>query len=80
MKTRLFKGLTDQEVQDLKGSYLQATLIRSRLVQLLEDDNKALMNILLENEGYNHPDWKSEHIETLAKIKANRGLISLISN
>ena len=78
MKSSLLKGLTKEEVSDLKGTFKTSVLLRKQLTLLLSDENKRLQDDMLEEEILLSPNWSLVQASKLAQIKANNKLISLL--
>ncbi|MBV1952764.1 MAG: hypothetical protein KUG64_11295 [Cycloclasticus sp.] len=79
LNLKLLKGLTQDEINDLKGSFKASTLFRRQLSKILEENNKGLLNSLMKDEVLNCPNWALVHQDRLAQIKCNDRLLKLIS-
>jgi hypothetical protein len=78
MNSKLFKGLDEGEVGDLKSSFGAATLFRKQLKAVLEDHSTNLLNSMLNDTVLTSPNWALVHADRLAQLKCNDRLLKLI--
>lgn len=78
MKSSLLKGLTKEEVSDLKGTFKTSVLLRKQLRLLLSDENKRLQDDMLDEDILLSSNWSLVQASKLAQIKANNKLILLL--
>ena len=78
MKTSLLKGLTKEEVSDVRGTFKSSVLLRKQLTLMLQGEIESLQDKMLLDEDFNTSEWKLKHVSMLAQIKANKKLISYL--
>tara|TARA_R110002012_G_scaffold12004_4_gene53614 strand:+ start:3459 stop:3698 length:240 start_codon:yes stop_codon:yes gene_type:complete len=78
VKTSLLKGLTKEEVSDVRGTFKSSVLLRKQLTLMLQGEIESLQDKMLLDEDFNTSEWKLKHVSMLAQIKANKKLISYL--
>ena len=78
MKSSLLKGLTKEEISDLKGTFKTSVILRKQLTLILSEENKRLQEDMLGEEAFNSPNWQLLQVSKLSQIKSNKKLMSLL--
>ena len=77
MKPRWHKGKTEQEKKELQASYLDATLLRERLVDMLEEDiDRSLRS--MRNAAKEQNNLTEYYADQLARQSVLEQVIQLI--
>ena len=76
MKTKWFKGLSEQQKKELKANYLQSDLVREKMILLLEEDiNHSLKTM---RAASSNEDPTNLYTAELSKQQALLEVISLL--
>ncbi len=70
MKQRWTEGLDPEAKKDMEGAYKSATLIRRRIIEMLEDKYQETMKEALAKVNYNSPNWSHYHADRMGYMRA----------
>lgn len=79
MKTTWFKGLNAQEKADVKTAFLSNTLIRERIIWILEEKLKVSQKERIDKEGYDASNWAYKQADACGYERAISEIINLFS-
>ena len=80
MKTKLTKGLTEDEAKEVRADFISASRYRKQLVRVLNEEIDSLSKDMLKDEHYKSPNWNLIQVDRLAQQKALKKIISLFEN
>ena len=75
MKTKLFKGLSEEQTKELERQYKASFLLREQIVLTLKQEREAIVQKMTKDEF--GPKWEIEQAYRIAEIKHIDKLISL---
>ena len=78
MKTSLLKGMEKDEAQEFKGLFIEARLVRKRLIEVLEDKRKSIQSERLSKEDYSNGSWAFKQADLNGYERGINELISLL--
>jgi hypothetical protein len=76
LKTSLLKGFSEDEKQEFKGLFIEAHLLRKRLIEVLEEKRKGVQSERLTKEDYSNTSWAFKQADLNGY---ERGIIEFIS-
>lgn len=79
MKTRWFKGLSQQDKSKLRADIMQAEPALARLAEMLQADLNDSLKDMAKSEHYLKPAWAQYQASKLGEQKTLRTIIELIS-
>lgn len=78
MKTRILKGLSEEDKSELKAQHLGCARLRKHLIKLLDEDIDALRADMRNEEHYQSPNWPLIQADRIAQEKAIKKVMSLL--
>lgn len=78
MQTRWFKGLEEQQKNDLQLQLKASQNIFSRLSALIEDDIQASMKAQESKDLYDSPSWAMTQADHIGELRAYKRILRLI--
>ncbi|NOQ73235.1 MAG: hypothetical protein GQ574_14605 [Crocinitomix sp.] len=79
MKSKLTKGVPQDEKKEIRASFLEALQFRKRLTIVLEDEIKTLQTSMRAEANFDSPNWAYIQADRVAQTKALERVISLIN-
>jgi hypothetical protein len=79
MKSTWTKGLTPEQMIELKKDFVGSVILRKRLQQIIEDKLKSSRNVGMAKETYGNPSWAYLQADSKGFERALSEIISLIS-
>lgn len=80
MKTRLIKGLNEDDAKEIEQQHKSVQRYRKQVVKVLNEEIDALRKDMLDDSHYESPNWNLIQVDRLAQEKALKKLISLFEN
>lgn len=80
MKTSLTKGMPADEAQEFVGLFIEARLVRKRLIQMLEEKRKSIQSERLSKEDYSNGSWAFKQADLNGYERGISELISLLGD
>jgi hypothetical protein len=77
LKTSLTKGMEDDKAQEFKGLFIEAHLVRKRLIEILEEKRRGVQTERLGKEDYNL-SWAYKQADLNGYERSINELISLL--
>lgn len=78
MKTVWTKGLDNDQIKDLRADFVSATVLRKRLIELLNDKIETKRVSMRNDENYDKPNWNYLMADSLGYERALNEVINLI--
>lgn len=78
MKTCWSKGLDTQQKQDINGNFISSSLMRKRLIVLLNERKQTSMDASNKKHGYDSPNWAYQQADSRGYERALEDIIELI--
>lgn len=78
MKVSWTKGLDDQQKTDVEQSFNSATLLRRRLVEVLEEKIDSTRTVARSKSSYDTPNWPLIQSDYIGYERALYEIIDLI--
>jgi hypothetical protein len=70
--------MKQDEIQEFKGLFLEARLVRKRLIQVLEEKRQSVQNERLSKEDYGSNSWAYKQADLNGYERGINELISLL--
>lgn len=80
MKVSWTKGLDDQSKTDIEQSFNSATLLRKRLIDVLQDKIDSANTMARSKSSYDTPNWPYLQADAVGYERALYEIIDLIKN
>lgn len=80
MKTAITKGLTGQEKEEMKSSFLSSAALRQRVILLLHEKISTAQKESISKDAYNSPNWPYIQADACGYQRAMQEIISLLEN
>lgn len=80
MKQSWTTGLDKEQVKDIKVNYLEALVMRRRLVKMLEVKVGSSHKAARSREAYSSPNWALEQADARGYERAMSEIIDLIND
>ncbi len=80
MKTRLIKGLNEDDAKEIEQQHKSVQRYRKQVVKVLNEEIDTLRKDMLDDSHYESPNWNLIQVDRLAQEKALKKLISLFEN
>lgn len=78
MKTKLYKGLSDDERGEIEEIFSRSTRLRNRLVEVLEEEINSLREKMERYDVFDKENWELRHVDLLSQIKQTKKLQNLL--
>ena len=78
MKTKLLKGLDEQQTSDIKQNFVHSAPMRAQIQKVLREDISVLLDSMVNEDLYENPNWELVQADKIAQIKMLRKLISYL--
>lgn len=80
MKVSWTKGLDDQQKTDVEQSFNSATLLRRRLIEVLEDKISSTSSVARSKSSYDTPNWPYLQADYVGYERALHEIIELVKD
>ena len=80
MKISWTKGLDDQQKTDVEQSFNSATLLRRRLIEVLEDKISSTATVARSKSSYDIPNWPYLQADYVGYERALYEIIELVKD
>lgn len=80
MKTSLLSGMSKDEQKEFKGLFIEARLVRKRLIEVLDGKRQSVQKERLSKEDYDSNSWAFKQADLNGYERGINELISLLED
>lgn len=78
MKTSLHKGMAADAAQEFRGLFIQARIVRKRLIEILEEKRRSIQSERISKDDYSNASWAFKQADLNGYERGINELISLL--
>lgn len=80
LKSVWYDGLDEDQKKDLRADFISSSILRKRLVKLLNDKIDTKRKAVRNDQNYDKPNWENYVADSLGYERALAEIISLITS
>ena len=80
LKTTWYRGLSEQEKEEIILSFNASGRLRSRLIKILEEKIETIRKERVGEKGYEAPSWALKQADAVGYERNCREIISLLTS
>lgn len=79
MKSKLLKGVEEDQQNEVRGYFKEAVRFRKRLNEVLDEEIDSLHKSMRDEDLWKTPNWELIQADRVAQVKALKQVISLLN-